>query len=300
MGFIDFLNQYSNIIQIVIGILSLLATILVSFLIYWLQYHHEKEIENIQTQQRKNELKNQADQFLIDNTNEIQYLPLCVIASSLHRHDKHCRKIYTNFCRCSDELQEEVLTAANFSFHIISDDEWVDTGFSELCEDITKHKLGQNVLYDGAKYFHRGFTRYKDKKWEIIGIKKLFEPIAADLSTESFFRRKMDSFGDYVEEYFHFLYSDYRPKIYNHAPVPPIDYLCQVVNFSNEEDESIVCAWIIHMVNIISIIIHNIEYTKKKTSEPEIDYTDAEIETYEDAYYDALRALYNTYYSSAK
>lgn len=35
----------ADIIQIVIGFLSLLATVAVSFLIYWLQSRHEKEIE---------------------------------------------------------------------------------------------------------------------------------------------------------------------------------------------------------------------------------------------------------------
>ena len=34
----------ADIIQIIIGVLSLVATIAVSFLIYWLQSRHEKEI----------------------------------------------------------------------------------------------------------------------------------------------------------------------------------------------------------------------------------------------------------------
>ena len=46
----------------------------------------------------------------------------------------------------------------------------------------------------------------------------------------------------------------------------------------------------------ISIVIHNIKYTETKTPAPELDYTDAQTETFEDAYYAALQALYNTYY----
>lgn len=300
MSFIDFINQHSNIIQITIGVLSLLATFLVSFLIYWLQRHHEREIEFLQNQQREKEFENMANQFLIDNTDGIAYLRLCVLASSLHRHAKHCRKIYTNFCRCSDEVQEKILKAANFSFHTISNEEWINQAFVELCADIEQHKLGKNILYDGAKYFHRGFERYREKQWESLKYKELFEPIAADFSTVSFFGKKIDNFGDYVEEYFYFLYSDFKPTLYNHNPIPPIDYLCQAMNFANEEDESIVCAWTLYMVNTISIIIHNIKYTKKAIPEPELDYTDAEIVTYEDTYYDALRAMYNTYYSVTK
>lgn len=297
---IDFLNQYSDLIQIIIGVLSLLVTVFVSWLIYRLQSHHEREIELLQNQQREKELENLANQFLIDNTDEIAYLPLCVLASSLHRHDKHCRKVYTNFCRCSDEVQEKILKAANFSFHTIPNEEWINQAFDELCADIEQHKLGKNILYDGEKYFHRGFERYREKQWESLEYKELFEPIAADFSTASFFRKKKDNFKDYVVEYFHFLYSEHKPKMYNHNPIPPVDYLCLAINFADEEDESIACAWTMQMVKTISIIIHNIKYTEKKTSEPALDYTDAEIVTYEDAYYDALRAMYNTYFSVAE
>ena len=38
----------ADIIQIIIGVLSLVATIAVSFLIYWLQSRHEKEIQKLQ------------------------------------------------------------------------------------------------------------------------------------------------------------------------------------------------------------------------------------------------------------
>lgn len=298
--FIDFLNQYANIIQIIISILSLIATIFVSFFIYWLQRHHEKEMENLKIQQQENELKNQANQFLIDNADEIDYLPLCVISSSLHRHDKHCRKIYTNFCRCSVELQEKILNMQNFSFHVIPNKDWVYQAFEELRAEIEKHKLGRDILYDGAKYFHRGFSRYGESEWDgSIEYQKAFSPIAAPLGTASFFGIKMDDFGEYVEEYFHFLYSEYRPLLLTNDPLPPIDYLCQVMKFDKAE-ESNICAWTLLMVKMVSILIHNITYTEKKTNAPELDYTDAEIETFEDAYYDALRSVYNTYYCAAE
>lgn len=47
----------AEIIQIVIGILSLVATIAVSFLIYWLQTRHEKEIQKLQDEKEQKELE---------------------------------------------------------------------------------------------------------------------------------------------------------------------------------------------------------------------------------------------------
>ena len=57
----------AEIIQIVIGILSLVATIAVSFLIYWLQTRHEKEIQKLQDEKEQKELETKARLFLIDN-----------------------------------------------------------------------------------------------------------------------------------------------------------------------------------------------------------------------------------------
>lgn len=50
----------AEIIQIVIGILSLVATIAVSFLIYWLQTRHEKEIQKLQDEKEQKELETKA------------------------------------------------------------------------------------------------------------------------------------------------------------------------------------------------------------------------------------------------
>ena len=47
----------ADIIQIIIGVLSLIATIAVSFLIYWLQTRHEKEIQKLQEEIERIELE---------------------------------------------------------------------------------------------------------------------------------------------------------------------------------------------------------------------------------------------------
>ncbi len=46
-----------DIIQIIIGIMTLVATIAVSFTIYWLQLRHEKEMQKIAKLQEHKELE---------------------------------------------------------------------------------------------------------------------------------------------------------------------------------------------------------------------------------------------------
>ena len=59
----------ADIIQIVIGVLSLIITVA----IYKRQRRHEKE-------QRKREISEKAQRFMMDNNSELAYLPWCVVA----------------------------------------------------------------------------------------------------------------------------------------------------------------------------------------------------------------------------
>ena len=168
---------FSDWVQIVIGLLSLAATIVISLFIYWLQSRHEKEIEQLQNAQRKAELENKADQFLIENESERGYLPWCIFAAKLHRHEHHTRKIYTAFCKCPDELQIKILERAGFSTQGFNEKLHIREWIEFLKADIETYQLGCDVLYDGAKYFHRGFSRYRDEVWGESSSKCCFEAI---------------------------------------------------------------------------------------------------------------------------
>ena len=144
-----------DIIQIVIGCLSLVATIAVSFIVYWLQIRHEKEIQRMEEKQRQKDLEEKAKLFLIDNKSELEYLPWCFIAASICQLDKHTREIYKSFCRCSEELRNEILKQAGFEITSIKEKFWVSNCIEALKKDIQKYNLGRDYLYDGAKYFHR-------------------------------------------------------------------------------------------------------------------------------------------------
>ena len=96
----------ADIIQIIIGVLSLVATIAVSFLIYWLQSRHEKEIQKLQCEKERIALQEKARLFLIDNQEERDYLPWCIIAANLYPLEKHTRKIYVHRAQRAPVLQK--------------------------------------------------------------------------------------------------------------------------------------------------------------------------------------------------
>ena len=54
--------EVADIVQIIIGALSLVATVAVSFFIYWLQSRHEKEMAKIEEKQRQEKLAGEDKQ----------------------------------------------------------------------------------------------------------------------------------------------------------------------------------------------------------------------------------------------
>ena len=281
----------ADIIQIIIAILTLVATIAVSFSIYWLQARREKELQKITKQQEHKELEEKAKLFLIDNELEQNYLPWCIIAANINLLDKHTREIYNAFCRCPEELQNEILKQAGFEMESIKGKIWVDDCIKELKKDIQKYSLGRDYLYEGAKYFHRGYERYRNLKWS--DTPRIFEPIYKDNHLRlSFGIDKLD-IGSYIDEYFYY-FIDKRIDFKENAPISPIDYVwnSQKLAYTGEET---VCMWMMELIQYIAIIVYN-RSGVEKTNEEILEYTDAQIETYEDKYYATLQALYNAYY----
>ena len=282
----------SDIIQIVIGILSLLATIAVSFFIYWLQSRHEKEIERIETKQKQKELEEKAHVFLSENTDERDYLPWCIIAANLHRHEKHTRNIYTNFCRCSKDLQAEILRQAGLTINLIEGREWLKRCFDAFNEDRKKYKLGRDYLYDGAKYFHRGFERYRNLPFV------LDEELRTTVMTNKAFT-KADFFDttllyeSYIDDYFRYILGESEKKDSTEEKMPPIDLIWRDQGLSMAE-ERIVCYWMMEIVDRVVTFIHN-RFIHPSGSPVMDNITDAQAETYEDKYYATLLWMYYTY-----
>lgn len=239
--------ELADIIQIVIGFLSLLATIAVSFSIYRLQRKHEKELERSYKKKKQKELEDKANLFLMDNESERDYLPWCVFAANLHRLEKHTRAIYTAFCRCSEELRDEILKQAGLEIKSIKDKSWIYDCIEKLKIDIEKYNLGEDYLYDEAKYFHRSFKYYREKEW--IETPTCFDPICKDNPIRKKLKINKLNIGSYTEEYF-FYFVNNPVEFNNCKPIPPIDYVWNFQNLSYA-DEDIVCMWIMELIQVI-------------------------------------------------
>lgn len=288
----------AEIVQIVIGLLSLVATVAVSFFIYWLQRRHEKEMARLENKQKQEQLIEDAHKFLIDNADDVDYLPWCVIAANQHRHAHHERNIYTNFCRCSKELQNLILEIAGFTLRTIDGTSWVEEGFKKLESDIERYHLGeQPFLYDDAKYFHRSFDRYREIEYKTPRHKP-FKTIYKQSPLFVWDKNEVGkvSLMSYVQQYFDYVL-DTEKKLTGlewEDPIPPVDYVwdgCELCNI----DEDVVCLWVMELVGNFIINIHNRDDSIDPDNMLFNNSTDGQAETYEDRYYEILERLYFTY-----
>lgn len=128
-------------------------------------------------------------------------------------------------------------------------------------------------------------------KWN--GTPRVFEPICKNNRIRlSFGIDKLD-IGSYIDEYFYY-FIDKRIDFKEDEMISPIDYVWESQNLANTNEET-VCMWMMELIQNISIIIYN-RNGVEKTNEEILEYTDAQVETYEDKYYATLAALYNAYY----
>ena len=125
---------------------SLVVTTVLTIKIYRLERSHEKEREQMEVEAQKKAVTEAARGFLIDNEDEMEYLPLSAIARSLNLKRKHHRAITTKFLRCSEEVQKEILKQANSQTIEISKEQ-VSTALKLLKEDIKTYCFGRDVLY---------------------------------------------------------------------------------------------------------------------------------------------------------
>lgn len=282
----------ADITQIILATLSLLATVAVSFFIYWLQSRHEKEIERIEAKREQKELEEKAHVFLSENSDERDYLPWAIIAANLHRHEKHSRKIYTEYCRCAPELQNEILKQAGFTFSLINGREWLEKCFNSFNEDRKKYNLGRDYLYDRAKYFHRGFERYRELPFVLDEELRTMVTTNKAYTKADFFDTTL-YYSGYIDDYFRYVLGEAEKTESSLSYVPPIDLIWKEQGLSMAE-EKIVCYWMMEIVDRVVSFIHN-RFINPSGSPVTDNRTDAIVETYEDKYYDTLLWMYFTY-----
>lgn len=264
-------------------VLSLIATVVLTVAIYWLQRSHEKEREQMEVEAQKKAVADAARVFLIDNEDEIEYLPLSAIAKSLKFKRKHHRAITTKFLRCSEEVQKEILKQANFQTIEVSKEQ-VSAALKLLKDDIKTYCFGRDVLYGGAKYFHRAMERYSGEKIETVNPyrfedfvnTRLYEDDAHRLLKNTQFNRTL---YDYMYDYRHSGRTNWLTQ-------KPMDMVWEQCNLGGCPEE-IMTFWMMRIVIDCCRVFDE--------SEEGFIFDEDLIETQEDMYYYAVMALYSTY-----
>lgn len=281
---------FSEWVQIIVSGISLAASIVVSFLIFWMQMRHEKEIMRLESDRQKRELEEKAKIFLIMHKEERQYLPWCLFAANLHRMKSHLRRIYLDYCMCSPELQKEIMRQAGFEVMAIDRPHWVEDALELLRRDIERYRLGESdkFLYGGAIYLHSGYSEYYNCRWIDISIK--FKPIYKQTTIAKLMGREEVSICGYIDEYILYQQGVRRMLAIDHEPVTPIDYMLGEIGFSGVE-RRFACAGVMELVEAIANRVPRDDDTKYQ-----IVASDALVETFEDKYYSVMQSLYNAYY----
>lgn len=271
-----------EIANLIISILSLISTIAISFVIYFLERRNQKEARN-------KEIKEAAKRFIIENASELDYLHWATIAVGCFPQNKHVRKIYNAFAFLDDETKLEVLKQRELDCKLLDSSDWIHKKIDLIQKIIQELGIGNDFLYDNGKYFTRAY-RYKKysvkdlmiKRYENDKYEDLFQLARAHFKNEG----KL-TYEQYLED---FLYCKFeKPNLMpKDVDIPlPNDYLIAVENLRNC-DEIYLCYWMMVMVeNVISYAIRYLNYKDNEPSE-----TDAQAETYEDMYFSILYELY--------
>ena len=73
-------------------------------------------------------------------------MPWCIIAANLYPLEKHTRKVYSEYCRCSEELQNEILNQAGYKIKQFTGKYWLQGCIDKLQQDIEKYNLGRDIV----------------------------------------------------------------------------------------------------------------------------------------------------------
>lgn len=279
-----------EITTLIISILSLIASGFISFAIFYMG----KKVED---KRYRADIEYQARKFIIDHgDNDILYLPYCVIASGVNRHHKHLRQIYNDFDALPNDVQKEVLKQAGYDYQLIENADWVNDSLKEIEDFAAKYDFGDTFLYDGAKYFHRAFTKHPSALTsKYHELENLFDDKLGwnNPETKKIVQTDKLSFSLYLESYYRAFVLEDKSFTKNET-TKPLDYLKEIKDFPNCEEEEL-CFWI--MVSVRKMASY-VERTRHGGYMNEIEITgaiyrgDAVSETFEDMYYETLMALY--------
>ena len=232
-------------------------------------------------------LQNKANEFIIENNDEIDYIPLCIIANIYDRHRKYKRNIYTSFNKLSNEVQVEVLKQLNYRL-IDTNNNWLKNSLNRIKNFINEYDFGDPAVID---YYERSLN-YSDINYgindadiNIISSKYLGMPSLRFEKGECY---------DNGITFKHYCALYLSAKIQNDVMIKlvpkPLDELIERAQLNKSEERSI-CFWSIYVVDVISNLIK--ENPKMKIKNDLFPKIHAEIVTYEDRFLYSLSGLFD-------
>lgn len=280
----DYVARFSLAASLVVGVGSLMMSFLaLTISIQTFVRENKKERE---------ELENKANNFIIENNDEIGYIPLCLIASSFNRQWSYKRKIYSSFNKLNNSLQKEVLRLLNYNDELITKNAWIDGGIIRVNKFINKFQLGNNFFVEKTKYY-KNAVKFGNKKYkENVEYKRIFSSMSFGLPSITFINNEpydngLDFF-DYLKRYIHAeINSDPKVKVSSR----PLDILISQENLLEADDESL-CVWSMCVIDSIAEMI--IEKYKYDGFEPNrFPSGNYEIVTFEDRFLHSLSILFD-------
>lgn len=198
-----------------------------------------------------------------------------------------------------NDVQREVLKQAGYDYQLIESSNWIDEGIREIEAFAEKYNFGDTFLYDGAKYFHRAFTKHSAAlTTNYQELEYLYDDKLGWNSPETKKIAQTDklTFSSYIESYYRaFVLKD--ETLSKKDVIKPLDYLKKTKNFSNCNEEEL-CFWVMESVCELAALVLRTHYggfLNDVYINGEISRGDALPETFEDKYYEALMYLYTLY-----
>jgi|GEM_PF-4401708 len=284
----------SEILQLILSILSLFATVSVSVFLYKAEKRQAKKEAQERENDRLKELEHEAEIFIIKNGDDIDFLPLCVFANSLNKFKKHKRAIYNNFNMCSSELQQIILKKQNTFLLELPSSDWFSTAIFKFEKDIEYFNLGRNLYYDNAKYITRCFNYFSNEQIPSID-DKIFEFQDYHIDKNSMINRDICSCGLYlyVSRWLNFCEDLKKYKNPNSIEMTaPCDYIYEL--FAGA-DEKTYCYWNARLLRCLCSLLREYKQDDCIVSASYSPAIELSTDYFEDLYYCALYELYLTY-----
>lgn len=269
--------------QIVIGIFSIIASFGLSLFIYLRQLRTEKLV-------KLQDIENKVTSFIIENKEEISLLPLCIISNCLHKTDIHKTKIYTNFNKCSPDVQQVILKHEDVKDFKITQEE-IDLLLDKFSKLATDYKMGKNMLYEGAKYFHRSYTSHQNEQLDDVN------PFIFDNPVPSFFKDVPMDLFNYIDLFLGYQINPSKSPLNTVRGLyfdPPMDMLFATFNLGGCK-ENILCFWLMRYIISTCYVLSNHDLVKSVPDQELPILEEFNLKTFEDMYYYCIYMLRKTF-----